>query len=214
MSDKSLVSEFDDLADVFWRLGVMQSPSQLHGWLSGQLAVGAECSNAQWLQQVHTFLDPVVEFSEPDCQLLLHLLDVTQAQISADTLDFKLLLPDDRVEIGQRVDSLAQWCHGFLAGFAAAGRRRQQAGGKQDYSSELSEALSDMAAISQVELAGEEADLENSEKDYYQIIEYLRVAAVNTYLECNQVMTGQGRDQRNTLSGDGEGHLSGNKTVH
>ena len=40
MSDSTITPEFDELADVFWRRGVMQSPSALQGRLAGQLAVG------------------------------------------------------------------------------------------------------------------------------------------------------------------------------
>ncbi len=40
MSESIELPDFDDIADCFWRLGALQSPSELHGYLLGQLANG------------------------------------------------------------------------------------------------------------------------------------------------------------------------------
>ena len=184
MSDKTAPPEFDDLADAFWRLGIMQSPSELHGRLIGQLAVGETLSEEQWLKQARVFLDPVGDFSVQDGRMLLALLASAHEQVSAGEFDLELLLPGDAFGLTQRVDALGHWCQGFLAGFAQAGKVVQERKGQQQYSAQLSETLSDMAAISQVGLADEQEDEDKSEKDFFELNEYLRMAALSIYYEC------------------------------
>jgi uncharacterized protein len=184
MSDRTLAPEYDELADVFWRLGVMQSPSELQGRLAGQLAVGETLSAEQWLQQTKEFLDPVGEVSDEDRRTLLDLHSATCSQVGGGGLNLELLIPDDTVEMSQRVESLGQWCQGFLKGFAMAGKALQQRKGQQQYSAELSEILSDMAAISQAGISDDETDLESGEQYFFEINEYLRMAAITVYYEC------------------------------
>lgn len=175
---------FDDLADIYWRLGVMQSPSQLQGFLVGQLAAGAQLDLAHWPQQASRYIDSVEPPNKAESQLLSGLCAATGAQLRDEGMGLQLLLPDDGVEINQRVDSLGQWCHGFLAGFAEVGKHIQQQQGQQQYSSEASEALSDIAAISQIGLGGEDTEEEERERSFFEISEYLRLAAITIYLEC------------------------------
>ncbi|MEE8056829.1 MAG: UPF0149 family protein [Pseudomonadales bacterium] len=178
--------DFDDLADVYWRLGVMQSPAQLQGHLVGQLAVGAAIAADPWLQQAAGYIDAVQPPETKDNQLLLALYTATSLQLSGGEMNLQLLLPDDAVEITQRVESIAQWCQGFMAGFAMVAKVVQQQQGQQQYSQDVSEALSDMAAISQISLADDDGDREQRERNFFEVSEYLRLAAITIYLECHQ----------------------------
>ena len=186
MSTKIPMPEFDQLADVYWRLGGMQSPSQLHGYLVGQLAVGETREPEQWLEQAAAFIDAVEPPNPEDGQTLLALYGATQAQLKGGEMELQLLLPDDGVEITQRVDSIGQWCQGFVAGFAQGGTAIKEKQGQQQYPKDVSEAVSDIAAISQIGLGDDDADLEQSEQNIFEISEYLRVAAMTVYLECNK----------------------------
>ncbi|MGK0441129.1 MAG: hypothetical protein ACJA0N_000925 [Pseudohongiellaceae bacterium] len=180
---KPLLPDFDDVATVFWRLGSMFSPSQLHGHLMGQLAVGAESVEADWLDQAWQLIDAVESGAEEDNQLINELLVNTQAIFAEGSLDGQLLLPDDDVELSQRVECLGFWCQGFLTGFALAGKQRQSDKGEQAYSNEVSEALSDMASIAQIGLTEDDGE-ERHENDFFEVIEYVRLAAMNIYFEC------------------------------
>ena len=102
----------------------------------------------------------------------------------------QLLLPDDAAEISQRIDSIAQWCEGYIAGFARQGKVIQRQQGQQQYSKDVSETLSDIAAISQVGLSNDDEDPARREQDIFEISEYLRLAAIAVYLECSQEATG------------------------
>lgn len=186
MSTKIKMPEFDQIADIYWRLGGMQSPSQLHGYLVGQLAVGETLDPDRWLEQVAAYIDAVEPPNAEDGRLLLAFLGATEASVKAGEMDLQLLLPDDAVEITQRVDSIGQWCQGFMAGFAQGGKYIQQQQGQQQYSKDVSEAISDVASISQISLNDDDTDLEQSEQNIFELTEYLRLAAITIYLECNR----------------------------
>ncbi|ARN73693.1 UPF0149 family protein [Oceanicoccus sagamiensis] len=182
--------DFDQLADIYWRLGGMQSPSQLHGYLVGQLAVGETREPEQWLEQAAAFIDAVEPPNAEDSQVLSALYGATQACLKGGEMELQLLLPDDGAEITQRVDSIGQWCQGFVAGFAQGGTAIKEQQGQQQYPKDVSEAVSDIAAISQIGLSDADTDLEQSEQNIVEISEYLRVAAMTIYLECNKPQEG------------------------
>jgi uncharacterized protein YgfB (UPF0149 family) len=187
MSDyETAMPDFDEIADLFWRLGVMQSPSQLHGFLSGQIAVANEPTMDVWLAQAQTYMEGVEPTNSDENRLLMQLYSSSCQQFSSGNLEYELLLPDDAVEISQRVECLSQWCSGFLAGFAMAGKDVQARGVSRQYSENVAEALSDMGSISQVELSDDDVNEEQRERDYFEISEYLRLAAITIYLECKQ----------------------------
>lgn len=180
--------DFDDIADMFWRLGVMHSPSQLQGYLLGVISVGDLPTQEQWPDQAAAVMETVEPPNMDERRLLTQLYQAVYSQLQADEMSLVLLLPDDAAEITQRVDALGQWCKGFLTGFAMGGKALQQQAGPRQYSEEVSEVLNDMGAISQISLSEEDADAEQREQDYVEISEYLRVATMNIYLECNQPM--------------------------
>ena len=145
MSAEIVMPEFDQLANLYWQLGVMQAPSQLQGYLVGRLAAGDELDSELWPARAAAYIDAV---QAPDLEgeaLLTALLAATALALSSPDLTFTLLLPDEAEAISQRVDALGQWCQGFMAGFAEGGKRIQQQHGQQQYSQEVSEALSDGA---------------------------------------------------------------------
>lgn len=184
--DEAAMPDFDEIADLFWRLGVMQTPSQLQGFLSGQIAVANEPSMDVWLSQAQTYMESVEPTNSDENRVLTQLYSSNCRQFSAGDLSYELLLPDDAVEITQRVECLSEWCKGFLAGFAMAGKEVQLRGESRQYSENVAEALSDMGSISQVILSEDDIDEEQRERDYFEISEYLRLAAITIYLECKQ----------------------------
>lgn len=184
MSQSTELPDFDDIADCFWRLGALQSPSQLQGYLLGQLANGNDLDSGQWLAQATAFIDAVELPGDEDGRCLLALYNASRERLIADEMSLQLLLPDDELELPLRIAAVGEWCEGFLKGFAMAGKSLQAQQGQQQYSADVSEALSDIAAISQISIEGEEIDLAKNERDYVEVTEYLRVAVMNIYLDC------------------------------
>ena len=109
----------------------------------------------------------------------MRLYTVTASALIDDEFDFHLLLPDDEVEIDQRTDSLAAWCSGFLAGFALVSADTEN-GAK--LSADSTEILKDIAQIAQAGVDSE-AEEEESEESYFELVEYLRFASMNLYLD-------------------------------
>lgn len=186
MTADSVTPSFDQLADVYWRLGVMQAPSQLHGYLIGRLSSGEALPAEQWLSQAVAYIDAVQSPDQADAALLMSLYVASNQSLASEELGLQLLLPEDAVEITQRADALGQWCQGYLAGFAQGGKWVKEHHGQQAYPAEVSEALNDIAAISQISLGEDDQDLQQSEQNLFEVAEYLRVAAVTIYVECSQ----------------------------
>lgn len=175
--------DFDDLATVFWQSGSMFSPSRLQGQLMGELAVGAKPSVDEWLRQAKQLIDAVEPLNTDDERVLSDVFEASCALIKEGDLEVQLLVPCDETELSERVECLGLWCQGFLSGFAAAGKQVQNDKGGQQYSAVVSEALSDIAAIAQISLEDEEGG-EKGEADLFEVLEYVRLAAINIYLEC------------------------------
>lgn len=180
---QALSPDFDDLATIFWQLGSMFSPSQLHGYLMGQLAVGATLSEEEWLKQAWLLIDAVKPASDEDNEVLLRMLALNESLFAEGRLDGQLMIPDEDIELAQRVECLSFWCQGFLMGFTIAGKQKQAEHGPQAYSKEVTEALSDIAAIAQMALTDDQ-DEEQSEADFFDVIDYVRLAVMNVYFEC------------------------------
>jgi yecA family protein len=171
-TDTSMAAvKFDELADSLAPLGTLNSPSELQGLLCGKLCGGAVFGEVEWLLEAVEFLDFTQAPDESIRNLLTRLFYATRAQLRGD-FALELMLPDDDTEMEQRLDALSQWCHGFLTGFGSAGV-------KQDLSEEARDTLEDLAAL--VQVAADDED--DSEADYMEVTEYVRVAAASLYYE-------------------------------
>jgi len=172
--------EHDDLANLFLSLGALQPPAELHGYAAGFISVGGRLEQDGWLQHCVDLLD--CEAPNPEQSDALYTVYCTALlSLESGEMDLELLLPDDEFDLDQRIASLGQWCQGFLTGFAMAGK--QQTGDDKNYSEDLTEAISDIAAIAQV--SADEGDDEQGEQDYFAVSEYVRIAAMTIFVECN-----------------------------
>jgi uncharacterized protein YgfB (UPF0149 family) len=168
---------FDEVADQLVEQGVSQSPSELHGCLAGLLAGGADPSPEAGLAGVGSALgfDPHGELADG-----LQRFYVTTAQLLTDeALRFHPLLPDDDSDLGERTVALADWCRGFLSGYAQA--RVSSRSTDAAVATDSAEALKDFAAIAQAGV-GDDSD-DEAEQAYADLVEYLRFAAMNIILD-------------------------------
>ncbi|MFT5888235.1 MAG: hypothetical protein ACI9BO_001052 [Zhongshania sp.] len=171
--------QHDDLANLFLSLGALQPPAELHGYAAGFISLGGRLQQEGWLQHCIDLLD--CEDPNPEqSDMLYTVYCAALLAMESDDMDLELLLPDDEFDLDQRIASLGQWCQGYLTGFAMAGKQRSA---DQDYSADLSEAISDIAAIAQV--SADESEEEEGEQDYFAVCEYVRVAAMTIFIECN-----------------------------
>lgn len=173
--------EHDDLANLFLSLGALQPPAELHGYAAGFVSVGGRITAEGWLKHCIDLLD--CETPDPEQSDALYTVYTSALDnMESGEMSLDLLLPDDEFDLDQRISSLGQWCQGYLTGFAMAGKQ-QNVDQQKTYSPDLTEAVSDIAAIAQVS-ADEQTD-EEGEQDYFAVCEYVRVAAMTIFVECN-----------------------------
>ena len=170
---------FDEFADHLLEQGVDASPSRIHGCLSGLLAAGAPPQAEYGLDALGQALD--LSLHGELAGRVLELYAATAAALDDEEFGFYPLLPDDEMGIHERTGALAQWCSGFLAGFALVSAGQERSG--DVLSQDSGEILRDIAAIAEAEV-DDEADENDSEESYAELVEYLRFAVLNVAIDC------------------------------
>jgi uncharacterized protein YgfB (UPF0149 family) len=170
--------EFDQIQNLIDSVERDRNASELHGLVCGYICAGSRWRKEDWYRNLqgwfetpslpgdlHARLTPVAEWS------LLQLED--------DSLGFGLLLPDGNQSLSLRAWAISGWCRGFLEGFGLAGKHDQQS-----LSPDVAELLHDLAEISQMD---DQLDSQDSESDFYQVEEYVRMGAILIFTEYGQV---------------------------
>lgn len=180
MSDSDTHPDFDDVANLLVAEGVhATSPSELHGVLCGCLCAGARPNASAWLQLAADRLD-IGSFTQETSKVgMLELYNQALTQLQATDLGFEPLLPDDEQLLALRAGALGGWCQGFLSGFGQYGKQTDAS-----LSDEAREVLGDLGQIAQI--ADDDDDSDDNESDLMQIQEYVRMAALLLFAECNQ----------------------------
>jgi yecA family protein len=178
-SGASGVFLFDEFADHLQEQGVDASPSRVHGCLSGLLAAGAPRQAEYGLDALGQALDLAL-YGELAGRVL-ELYGATAVALDDEDFEFYPLLPDDEADLHARTSAMAGWCNGFLAGFALVSAAGDRSGGALSHDS--GEILKDIAAISKAEV-DDDADEEDSEESYAELVEYLRFAVLNVVMDC------------------------------
>ncbi len=174
--------DFELVANMFVEEGVrVASPSELHGLISGHLAAGARLQSAILLQTACELMDKESLSQESSKVVLVNLYSATCAALESLDLDFEMLLPDDETEISQRADSLGRWCQSFLSGFGLYGKHTDAS-----LSQEAKETLNDLGQIAQI--SSELEELDENESDLMEVQEYVRMAVLMLFTECNQAV--------------------------
>jgi len=178
LSGEATIFDFDEIANLLLEQGQEASPSDLHGCLCGLLAAGATPEPEVGLDALGQALDLVLHGELAD--QVMQLYRVTAAALEDEEFDFNPLLPDDSVDIALRTAGLASWCRGFLAGFAHVTAGADKAGSA--LSADSGEILRDFAAICEAAV-DEDDDEDESEGAYIELIEFVRFAALNVYMD-------------------------------
>ena len=186
MSQSESLITFDALDRILVPVGALNSPSELHGMLSGKLIGGQRLNDEEWLLEALSFLDiitseeeGIIGDSEGKVKTeLARLYSVTLAQVEDSSYSFQLLLPDDESKLSDRTRSIGEWCHGFLSGFGSSG-----IAGTVTFSEESAEGLRDIAAIVGAESEENAEDDSVAEGNFVEITEYIRLVALNLFAE-------------------------------
>lgn len=167
--------QYDEITDALNRIGVEQDAAGVHGALCGLFCTVNGLNAAYWLDNTLT------ESPEEDAMiidalnnesrsLLTQLFTATEKQLSSHDFDFELFLPDDDSGLFSRVEALSNWCQGFLLGLSQGGLTDPEG-----LPGDLPEIVKDIVEISRAE-SYELSDDSQDEKDFMELIEFVRVA--------------------------------------
>jgi uncharacterized protein YgfB (UPF0149 family) len=162
------ITPFTAVSGALLAAGARMDAPEAHGSLCAMTCLLGAAAEDPWL--VETLGTDSAPAGTP-VDVLRELARATGAALAAGDLSFVPLLPADEQPLDVRAQGLAEWCHGFGHGLAAAGFR---ADGAAHASPVLREVLDDLAELAQ---AGAGAgDDEAGEDAWAELVEFLRVS--------------------------------------
>jgi yecA family protein len=179
--------DHDALDEALKRCGASWDAAQTHGLLTGRLAVAGVAAGPDWLMQVLEGTNENNAF-RLECQKMLDTLyQSTFWQLSERLSEFVPLLPDDDSDACDRTAAMAHWSEGFLHGLVSAKHGDEL---RDRLAAEpLADIIRDMLQITRAEF-DDTADEETNEAAYFDLVEYLRVAAQLAYEELSEIRHG------------------------
>ena len=147
-----------------------------HGVLCGRICSGGEVAVADWMAEV------LGAGAKPDLvrceQVLQAVSEETFAHFASPEFGFHPFLPDDSQPIALRCSELARWCEGFLYGLGASQKLDLGVLGE-----DVREVLQDISAFTTL---GVGEGSEDVERDYCELVEYLRVGVMLLHEELSR----------------------------
>jgi uncharacterized protein YgfB (UPF0149 family) len=184
-SDQAGISlQFEDLAELFVKMGSTLSPTYLHGSIAGVLSAGKRMSQEDWVDWALDLLAPTAEVEEAHVTIIQGLYFKTLTEYEDEGLTFSLVLPDEDTPMVDRLFALSEWAGSFLGAFGGTGIIKETS----DMPATLQEILEDLADIAQVDAESAE-ELASAEEDFIAVAEHVRVSALTIYLEYNEPPT-------------------------
>lgn len=178
MNDTAATLDFDEYCNRMLEFGYEVSPSELHGLLSGVACTGLKIRPDSLINLSLKHLD-ADSCSDRNRAAILTMHEMIEREMFSSDSRYAVFLPDDELELTQRLRCLTAWCQGFLVGFGTATAQQQVS----RFSPETEEALKDIVNIANMadDSASEDGvadDAEADEEAYAQIVEYLKVAVL------------------------------------
>jgi uncharacterized protein YgfB (UPF0149 family) len=184
-SDQAGISlQFEDLAELFVKMGSTLSPTYLHGSIAGVLSAGKRMSQEDWVDWALDLLAPTADVEEAQVTIIQGLYFKTLTEFEDEGLTFSLVLPDEDTPMVDRLFALSEWAGSFLGAFGATGIIKETS----EMPATLQEILEDLADIAQVDAESAE-ELASAEEDFIAVAEHVRVSALTIYLEYNEPPT-------------------------
>lgn len=155
---------------------VDSSVSEIHGMICGLLCSETVAEgSSQGLAIFDGHKGPVPK------ELKLSFLKIMtglKPTLSDGQLEFALLLADDDSNISERIESLANWCRGYLFGLVEGGVKEFES-----LSPEANELVHDIIALSELEVDADDESQDQQERHIAEIEEYLKIGVQFIYDE-------------------------------
>jgi len=167
---------YDLIDDALIKANAIADASEAQGTLCGMICVSGIGGLNEWLSHIFGEEKDSSNLYVPESDKILTLLhDNTLRELTDNNYDLTLIIHDDDDTLDTRIDDLCNWCQGFLYGLSAAGLKDIK-----KLPEDASEILQDMMDISK---AGydPDADEEENEEAYTEIVEYIRIGVYVIY---------------------------------
>lgn len=159
---------------LFDETGLSQSPSEVHGMLTGLVCVNPDISVGEQHRAFQGWFED--ELDRGIGEKLTDLFTETRAALDEyGDFQFRILMPEDSEGIDGRSRSLRAFCGGFLSGFGLAGHSASE-------DEDVAEALADFERIAA--FRDDVIDSEENEADLQEIIEYVRISVLLIFATC------------------------------
>ncbi len=180
--------ELNTLSEFLATLEYSYELSEIQGMCLGIICTGRGKDMAYWQMQIEkTILGEELNQLPHECQQLLEkLLKISFQALTHPMLELHLLLPDDEIPLETRLKAVSDWCKGFIYGLGL-GSPEPSVWNQPN----VSEALADIAQIQKIEIQSEESH--DNEKDYIELVEYLKIATILIFEECSEALILQGQ---------------------
>lgn len=179
MSEESAVEKLPAyrwLVDQWECYDCLTLPAVIHGYLCGIFSGKPRGAQAKEQLIREIALDEGLS-SESAQTIVMQLAEMTEKQLADDGFAFQLCLPSDEEALSCRVLALSSWCQAFLTGLGITGVRQDDVDNR-----DIQSALGDIYQLTQVDAEGAMSD-EDSEKNFTELVEYLRVSTLLIHLE-------------------------------
>lgn len=164
-----------DLESALQDLDVRINVAEVHGLMTGMLCVSEPKDAKVWKTSMQDLLD-CDTIDSAQWSIFTKIKNRILRDFQKSTFGFMLFLPDDEVELTTRLESLAEWCGGFVSGLALVGLSAEDL-----QNVEVKELVADLTQIAQ--LSSQNDASEEDEKNYTEVVEFVRIAVENIYLE-------------------------------
>lgn len=155
-------------------VGALISPAELQGHLCGRHVVGHHIEGVFGTRMIADYVDLSLEELEPIAEELTNLIEKWVLVMDHDLFSFRLFLPEDDSALISRLEELARWTEGFLAGLGSTAGDEEA-----KIMADEQETLADLVEISKLDTNVEDTD--ENEALYAEISEYVRLAAFNLF---------------------------------
>lgn len=160
--------DYDELKNTLFVLDTDDSISSAHGILCGFVCVKADVTLNDWLNEILTNVDDNNLHTQSAHVILKQIFHNTISQLNDETLNFALLIAGDDANMSEQVNTLVDWCQGFLTGL-----------GLQKISNPNQEVLEMIKDFSEIaKLDSQVVDSEENTQDLNEIIEFVRIGVL------------------------------------
>ncbi len=157
--------------------GATMNASETNGLLCGLACFLDDNGQINQLLSQQVLGDKAVcdQLVEQNINQLSALTEKTLADLNDPNCPFQPLLPDYEKPLSERIQAIGGWCEGFLYGVGLVLA-------EQNIHAEIvQELLNDFSQIARIAPVEDEQATEDDEKDYAQLVEYIRIGVLSLY---------------------------------